>query len=58
MILPCKYIYYIYYYHSAFNYLLILCRTEKVLVNSGVAIAPPSKPVKKATAISSANLSG
>jgi hypothetical protein len=58
MILPCKYIYYIYYYHSAFDYLLILCRTEKVLVNSGAAIAPPPKPVKKATAISSANLSG
>ncbi len=57
MIFPSKYIY---YYYSAFNYLSILCRTEKILINSGVAIAPPPKPVKVATAISSAaeNLSG
>jgi hypothetical protein len=55
MIFPSKHIY---YYHRAFNYLLILCRTEKILVNSRVAIAPPSKPVKEATAISFANLSG
>lgn len=51
IIFPSKYIY---YYHSAFNYLLILCRTEKILINSGVAIAPPPKSVKKATAKSSA----
>ena len=33
---------------------------EKILINSGVAIAPPPKPVKEAIAISSvaANLSG
>ena len=57
MIFPSKYIY---YYYSAFDYLLILCRTEKILNNSGATIAPPPKPVKEATAISSAaaNLSG
>jgi hypothetical protein len=57
MIFPSKYIY---YYYSAFNYLSILFRTEKILIDSGVAIAPPPKPVKVAMAISSAaeDLSG
>jgi len=57
MIFPSKYIY---YYYSAFNYLSILFRTEKILTNSGVVIAPSPKPVKVAMAISSAaeDLSG
>ena len=55
MIFPSKYIH---YYHSAVNHLLILCRTEKILINSGATIAPPPKPIKGATAISSANFSG
>jgi hypothetical protein len=57
MIFPGKYIY---YYYSVFNYLSILFRMEKILINSGAAIAPPPKPVKVAMAISSAaeNLSG
>jgi len=57
IIFPSKYIY---YYYNAFNYLSILFRTEKILIDSGVAIAPPPKPVKVAMAISSAaeDLSG